>query len=267
MNIVKNNAVQYHLKKVDGLNVPQRANTTDAGYDVIATTAPKIVGEEIGGGYYKRIDYIEYETNLYIAPQSTYSQSTYETKNFHTDLRPRSSISKYNLVLANSIGLIDRGYRNQVLVRFKYIWQPEDYILENGMLMGSVNKGKIYNNGDKICQLVPMETLNIEFVKVDNLDTNDRGGGFGSTDKIKSFEKLTQPSYTKFNLKRPSTIKNFFSENKVSQGINPGFVETHLANFHGEIYEFEEGNGKGLCVVDESGTVHPTSKILMLTKT
>ena len=107
---------KYYIKNVEGLVLPKRANETDAGYDVIATSDPKIVGDPLNGPSYRRIDYIEYETNLYIAP----------TGKFHTDLRPRSSISKYNLVLANSIGLIDRGYRNQVLVRFKYIWNPED---------------------------------------------------------------------------------------------------------------------------------------------
>ena len=164
---------KYYIKKVDGLNLPYRANESDAGYDVVATGAPKIVGEQVGGGLYKRIDYIEYETNVYIAPEGR----------FHTDLRPRSSISKYNLVLANSIGLIDKGYRNQILARFKYIWNPEDYTIENGMLMGAVNVRKIYNQGDKICQLVPMETHDIDFFVVDELDNNDRGGGFGSTGK------------------------------------------------------------------------------------
>lgn len=165
--------IKYYIKNVEGLVLPKRANETDAGYDVIATSDPKIVGDPLNGPSYRRIDYIEYETNLYIAP----------TGKFHTDLRPRSSISKYNLVLANSIGLIDRGYRNQVLVRFKYIWNPEDYSISGDIILGAPNLNKIYNKGDKICQLVPMETHDIEFHKVDILDNNDRGGGFGSTGK------------------------------------------------------------------------------------
>ena len=103
--------------------------------------------------------------------------------NFHTDLRPRSSISKYNLVLANSVGLIDRGYKNQILVRFKYIWQPEDLDVVNGRICGNINLNKIYNFGDKICQLVPMLTHDIEFQVMEHLDGDDRGGGFGSTGK------------------------------------------------------------------------------------
>ena len=36
--------VKYYIKNVEGLVIPKRANETDAGYDVIATSGPKIVG-------------------------------------------------------------------------------------------------------------------------------------------------------------------------------------------------------------------------------
>ena len=86
-------------------------------------------------------------------------------------------------MLDNSVCLIDRGYRNQILVRFKYIWQPEDYSIIDDLMLGTPNINKLYTKGDKICQLLPMETHDIEFHKVDILDNNDRGGGFGSTGK------------------------------------------------------------------------------------
>ena len=181
---------KYYIKNVDGLFIPKRANETDAGYDVVSTSPANIVGQtwnsSSGKTYYKRIDYIEYETNLYTHPATEAiesCQTSYSIYNCHTDLRPRSSISKYNIVLANSVGLIDRGYRNQILVRFKYIWQPEDYSIIDDLMLGVPNLSKLYNMGDKICQLLPMETHDIEFHKVDILDNNDRGGGFGSTGK------------------------------------------------------------------------------------
>ena len=31
---------------------------------------------------------------------------------------PRSSVSKYGLILSNEIGLIDKGYRGEILGRF-----------------------------------------------------------------------------------------------------------------------------------------------------
>jgi hypothetical protein len=88
------------------------------------------------------------------------------------------------LVLANCIGLIDADYRGEVLLRFKYIWQPEDYrIRTDNLLEGYVNFNKLYNKGDKVCQLKVTKVENVEFVLVDELDSTNRGeGGFGSTD-------------------------------------------------------------------------------------
>jgi dUTP pyrophosphatase len=79
--------------------------------------------------------------------------------------------------------LIDADYRGEVLLRFKYIWQPEDYRCVNYMLEGKPNIDKIYNKGDKVCQLKVTKVENVEFVLVDELDSTNRGdGGFGSTD-------------------------------------------------------------------------------------
>lgn len=230
---------KYYIKNVDGLNIPKRANDSDAGYDVIATSEPKIVGDVFSGPTYKRIDYIEYETNLYIAPDSK----------FHTDLRPRSSISKYNLVLANSVGLIDKGYRNMILARFKYIWNPEDYSFSSDLILGTPNLSKIYNKGDKICQLVPMETHDIEFVSVNELDGNDRGGGFGSTDKPKPAPIISNKGFV---LKNRTTVNKFF------QGQLPAKIEmakAYYSNYQGDIYVYEENGIRGLCVIDASGEI------------
>lgn len=162
--------------------LPKRANETDAGYDVVSISDPKIVGEKVSENLYKRIDYIEYETNLYITPAQAVSPMS-GMVNFHTDLRPRSSISKYNLVLANSIGLIDRGYMNQILCRFKYVWQPENYIPVESVFYGKPDIQMIYKKGDKIAQLLPMLTHDMDFEIVSELPGVDRGGGFGSTDR------------------------------------------------------------------------------------
>jgi dUTP pyrophosphatase len=85
--------------------------------------------------------------------------------------------------LANCIGLIDADYRGEVLLRFKYIWQPEDFdFSEKSVIVGIPNIDKVYKKGDKICQLKATKVENINFVLVDKLDTTSRGeGGFGST--------------------------------------------------------------------------------------
>lgn len=144
----------------------------DAGYDVIASSDPVIVGKTELGFYYSSIDYIEYDTDLIIAPEDGY----------HTLAFPRSSISKTNLLMANSIGLIDNEYRGTVKFRFKYVAQPSDYIIGHGGLLIEINKDKIYQKGDKIGQLVFSKTLEPQLVVVDNFaPTKRNSGGFGST--------------------------------------------------------------------------------------
>ena len=87
--------------------------------------------------------------------------------------------------------MIDADYRGEVLLRFKYVWQPEDYrIRTDNLLEGTVNINKIYKKGDKICQLKVTRVEDVEFVLVNELDSTDRGeGGFGSTD-VKKGERV-----------------------------------------------------------------------------
>ena len=94
------------------------------------------------------------------------------------------SISKYNLVLANSIGLIDPEYRDQIFVRFKYVIQPKDlkWDPQSEQFVCCVDFDKIYKNGDKICQLIINETIEVEYVYVPELAPSRRSTGkFGST--------------------------------------------------------------------------------------
>jgi len=149
----------------------------DAGYDLIAYSDPVIVGKPRGKSKteYETIDYIEYDTNVKVAPEV-------ETQ-FYSLVYPRSSISRYNLVLANSVGVIDSGYRGPIKLCFRYIIQPEDLkVGENGSIVTKINKEKIYKKGDKIGQLVwaGHNKLYVEFTH--ELPLSDRGyGGFGST--------------------------------------------------------------------------------------
>ena len=167
-------------------NLPTKGTDRATGFDVIVTSEPEIVGELYDNGAYKRVDYIQYKTNLKLAVQKerVFSNFGYNDLDYDILAFPRSSISKYNLVLANCIGLIDADYRGEVLLRFKYQWQPEDYkIRTDNLLEGRVNFDKLYNKGDKVCQLKVTKVENVEFVLVYELDSTTRGdGGFGSTD-------------------------------------------------------------------------------------
>jgi dUTPase len=188
-------SIQIKIKTETG-EVPLNANLLDSGFD-IKSTKYTIVGKKLHDGLlfnnradelYLSVDYIQYHTGIFIAPPVIQDDKPngLVTKIYHTLLHPRSSVSKYNLLLCNSVGLIDNEYRGELLIRFKYFWQPEDLIVSNlgGNVVGKVNKEKIYNVGDKIIQILAEETNLITWEVVDELDSTSRmDGGFGSTGK------------------------------------------------------------------------------------
>lgn len=180
--------MKIYVKKVDGLVIPKQGTPHSTGYDIIATSDPKIDGlkftsspvEETSevGNQWSYINYIQYETNLFVAP---------ETQTHDIKIYPRSSISKYNLSLANSVPVIDNDYRGMILLRFNYLWQPKNYSIHpNGAIVGELDINSIYKKGDAIAQLTVSSVIPVEFVVVDDLSQTVRGeGGFGSTEKSK----------------------------------------------------------------------------------
>jgi dUTPase len=195
-------------------NLPKKGTDRATGFDVVITSDPEIVGDQYENGAYKRIDYIQYKTNLKLAVQKDRQFSNFGYNDLDYDILafPRSSVSKYNLVLANCIGLIDADYRGEVLLRFKYIWQPEDYkIRTDNLLEGYINSTKLYNKGDKVCQLKVTKVENVEFVLVDELDSTNRGdGGFGSTDVKKKDNVMTES-------KKSTTIEELYANSNKSE--------------------------------------------------
>lgn len=96
-------------------------------------------------------------------------------------LFPRSSNAKKDLILSNSVGVIDAGYRGEVSFKYKPALAFTDETEE------SVNMEcwcETYEVGDRIGQLVIMPFPTIEFVEVEELHVSERGdGGYGSTGK------------------------------------------------------------------------------------
>ena len=81
-------------------------------------------------------------------------------------LMPRSSISKTPLRQCNSVGLIDAGYRGEIMAAVDNI-KDIPYTVEPGQ---------------RLFQLVSMDGSPITFEIVSELSQTDRGdGGFGST--------------------------------------------------------------------------------------
>jgi dUTPase len=185
------------IKNITGLTIPSSAFESDTGYDITATTEPEIVGERAGQGVdlWKRVDFIRYKTGLFISPESKkVGEPNYEilirdnrdSLYGYTLLYPRSSVSKYNLILKNSVGVSDHKYLGELELRFAYTWQPEDSVYFTDHLgvvsYGRVNMDRIYKKGDKCAQLVAAWKEPIKWQLVDELGDSERGaGGFGSS--------------------------------------------------------------------------------------
>ena len=142
--------MQVRVKKLhpDAV-IPSYAKAGDAGMDLTATAMEK---DSHGN--------ITYSTGLAI-----------EIPEGHVGLIfPRSSNSKTDLYLTNHVGVIDSGYRGEIMFKFRPI---------NG-----IADAYIYAVGDRIGQLIIMPYPSIKFVETDELSDSDRGdGGFGSTGK------------------------------------------------------------------------------------
>lgn len=114
---------------------------------------------------------------------------------------PRSSNHKRGLLLTNSVGVIDAGYRGEVTAKFAsrtQLSRPEKLWEKLKLLFGSNPEGRNmavttnevwnkdinYNIGDRVAQMVILPYPKVEFVEVDELSDTERGtGGYGSTGK------------------------------------------------------------------------------------
>ncbi len=141
--------MEVKIKRLsDRAVIPKYSKPGDAGLDLTATSEK--ITPNFRGGY----DLIEYGTDL-----------AFEIPEGHVGLiYPRSSLSKYDLILSNHVGVIDSGYRGEVKLKFRKTG-PNTYLV-----------------GDRIGQLIIVPYPKVTFVEVDDLTETDRGdGGFGHT--------------------------------------------------------------------------------------
>ena len=83
-------------------------------------------------------------------------------------VQPRSGLaSKHGISIVNTPGLVDSGYRGELLVNLLNTDPRETFTVEPGM---------------RIAQLVVLEVPHVELVEVDELPESERGvHGFGSS--------------------------------------------------------------------------------------
>lgn len=165
--------MQVKFKKLNKKAViPTKAHATSAGFDMVAVT--KTITDK----------FVEYDTQIATA-----------IPNGHVGLLfANSRVSKYDLDLANAVGVVDSDYRGTIRFRYKHTVQPQTAILAHKTKYFGLVKDvepvpvpfhpKEFNAGDVVGQLIIIPIPDVEFVEVDELDETDRGeGGFGSTEK------------------------------------------------------------------------------------
>ena len=128
--------------------LPTKAHTTDAGYDLYAHSKS-----------YDGAGNAVYGSGVAMEIPQGYVGLVF----------PRSSNAKKDLLLSNSVGVIDSGFRGEISFKFKrlHFVESEEYFI-----------------GDRIGQIIIMPYPEIEFVEVDELSDSERGiGGYGSSGK------------------------------------------------------------------------------------
>lgn len=103
-------------------------------------------------------------------------------------LFPRSSNAKKDLILSNSVGILDSGYRGEVMFKFKpgirvcHLNTKQHHESHIPHLIHYSAKGENYQIGDRIGQIIVIPYPEIEFEEVEELSKTERGeGGYGST--------------------------------------------------------------------------------------
>ena len=123
--------------------IPRYAKAGDAGLDL---TAVEIIADG---------SLLTYKTGLAVEIPNGYVGLLF----------PRSSVYKTGQTLTNCVGVIDSGYRGEIMMKFSF--SPQ---------------GLEYEVGDRVGQLLIMPYPKVEFVEVDELSETSRGsGGYGST--------------------------------------------------------------------------------------
>lgn len=138
--------------KVKRLNelamLPTKAHATDAGFDLYATSKT-----------YDNDNNVVYGCGLAFEIPDGYMGLVF----------PRSSNAKKSLLLSNSVGVIDAGYRGEVTAKFKRLYP--------------ISQGE-YAIGERFAQLIVMPIQAVEFEEAEELSESERSvGGYGSSGK------------------------------------------------------------------------------------
>lgn len=144
--------MQLKFKKLsEKATLPVRAHKSDAGLDLTTVGISSVINE---CGQLMLV----YHTGLAVEIPEGYVGLLF----------PRSSIYKKSLMATNSVGVIDSGYRGEIMMVLK---ATTDVV------------PAVYKEGERFAQLVIVPIPEIEVVEAEELSESDRGtDGYGSTD-------------------------------------------------------------------------------------
>lgn len=154
--------MEIKIKKLtDNAVMPFKANPTDAGFYLTATSCTM---DEYGS--------MVYGTGIAVEVPEGYVGLVF----------PHSSICKKDIMLTNSVGVINSGFIAEIKVKFKPTNLFNYY--DGSIITESPIGDNMYCIGERIAQLIIMPIPKIEFVEADELSESERGtGGYGSSGK------------------------------------------------------------------------------------
>lgn len=126
--------------------VPTKAHASDAGYDLY-----------VNNTQFDAVGNIVYGSGVAMEIPKGYVGLVF----------PRSSIASKSLSLSNSVGVIDSGYRGEIMGKFRDV---------------PTAPCNVYEVGERFAQIIIMPYPEVEFEVAESLDDSDRGeGGYGSS--------------------------------------------------------------------------------------
>jgi len=165
-------------KLIPEAKAPLKVIDIDAGFDLFAASINETT------------DFIEYGTGIAVEIPEGYVGLVF----------PRSSVTKYDLMLKNSVGVIDASYRGEIRCRFakviNEIYEEKKDVNLNFKFPKSYPDGKAidlvmlnrhikkYELGDRVAQIIFLQLPSITLIETNELSDTQRGsGGFGHTGK------------------------------------------------------------------------------------
>ena len=154
-----NDVTNQNEERINSHNESLQENTfMDSGFDILVSEEQTM--------FTNKVNKVDFKIKCEMKTQDSSGQ--WVPTAFY--MYPRSSISKSKFRLANNVGIIDSGYRGNLMGMFDVIYSQENVICEKGTRLL------------QICSPT-LEPFKIVFVESDSqLSTTQRGdGGFGSS--------------------------------------------------------------------------------------